>query len=213
MAFGYSNLCSTFREREREELDKRTNLKDYNPKARALVSTVWDRVRNYTEAKDYQGGLGVVNQALERDVSKLPRDQQGAARRKLLYKKGYLHEFRGTYEMADLPLSDLRRKEQFLQAIEAYIDADMVIGYGSDYLLRVSEAAGGAELPDLQVAALQKAFGGDNFVLADRSDMGLQAIMGDLERRAEDVVRFPSVPGGGEAKLLKDIHLPSAEDN
>lgn len=202
-------------ESESEALFARIDLKNSHPKARELVGEVFGRVKNCTEAKDYRLGLEIVREALDSQVKKLPIDEQDAARIKLFYKKGYLHEARATFEMEELPLSDPRRKAQFFQAIEAYIDADLQVegGLVSDYALRVSESAAGAELSDLQVKALTKAFGEDNFVLADKNDAGIGIMMQDVMRRSGDAVSLGCVPGGKEAIEYSDIHLPGEHSN
>lgn len=202
-------------ESESEALSARIDLKNSHPKARELVGEVFGRVKNCTEAKDYRLGLEIVRQALDSQVEKLPIDEQDAARRKLFYKKGFLHEAIGTWEMENLPLSDPKRKAQFFQAIESYIDADLQVegGLVSDYALRVSEAAGGAELSDLQVKALTKAFGEGNFVLADKGDAGIGIMMQDVMRRSGDAVSLGRVPGGKEVIKYSDIHLPGEHSN
>lgn len=202
-------------EPERGAFLAKVDLKNNHPKARRVVSNVRDKVRNYTEAKDYSGGLEIVNRALDTEVEKLPPDEQAAARRRLLFTRGHLYECRGTFEMAELPLSDPRRKAQFLQAVESYMDADLQVegGLVTDYALRLSEAAGGAELPDLQVAALAKVLGNNNFVLADKGDAGVGAIIQDLTRRATDTNTLGRVPGGGDVNLYSDIRLPDEHSN
>lgn len=202
-------------ESESEALSARIDLKNSHPKARELVGEVFGRVKNCTEAKDYRLGLEIVREALDSQVEKLPIDEQGAARRKLFYKKGYLHEARATFEMEKLPLSNPQRKAQFFQAIEAYVDADLQVegGLVSDYALRVSEAAGGAELSDLQVKALTKFFGKGNFVLAGKNDAGIGIMIQDVMRRSGDVVSLGRVPGGNEVIEYSDIHLPGEHSN
>lgn len=202
-------------ESESEALSARIDLKNSHPKARELVGEVFGRVKNCTEAKDYRLGLEIVREALDNRVEKLPIDEQDAARRKLFNKKGYLHEARATFEMEELPLSDPRRKAQFFQAIEAYIDADLQVegGLVSDYALRISEAAGGAELSDLQVKALTKAFGEGNFVLADKNDAGIGIMIQDVMRRSGDAISLGFVPGGNEVIEYSDIDLPGEHSN
>lgn len=202
-------------ESECEALSARIDLKNSHPKARELVGEVFGRVKNCTEAKDYRLGLEIVKEALDSQVEKLPIDEQDAARRKLFYKKGYLHEARATFEMEELPQSNLQRKAQFFQAIEAYIDADLQVkgGLVSDYALRISEAAGGAELSDLQVEALTKAFGRDNFVLAGKDDAGIGIMIQDVMRRSGDAVSLGRVPSGKEVIEYSDIHLPGEHSN
>ena len=202
-------------EQEQNTFFARVDLKNNHPKARQVVGKVFDKVRNCTEAKEYRLGLEIVNQALDTEIEKLPTDEQDAAKRKLFYKKGYLHEARATWEMGDLPLSDPRRKAQFFQAIESYIDADLQVegGLVSDYALRVAEAAGGAELPDLQVAALTKVFGDNNFVLIDKGDAGIGIMIQDMARRAGNTVNLGQVPGGTDVIQYSDIHLPDEHSN
>lgn len=202
-------------ESESEALAARIDLKNSHPKARQLVGEVFGKVKNCTEAKDYRLGLEIVREALDSQVERLPTDEQDAARRKLFYKKGYLHEARATFEMGELPQSNPQRKAQFFQAIEAYIDADLQVegGLVSDYACRVSEAAGGAEISDLQVEALTKVFGKDNFVLAGKGDAGIGIMIQDVMRRSGDAVSLGRVPGGKEVIEYSDIHLPGEHSN
>lgn len=201
-------------ETEREVLSGRIDVK-LHPKGRELIHQIKDKVRNCREAKDYRLGIEIVTQALETEIERLPKDDQDAARRMLLFEKGHLHECRATFEMEKAPLSDPRRKAQFFQAVESYMDADLQVkgGLVTDYALRLSEAAGGAELPDLQIAALAKAFGNNNFVLVGKGDAGAGAITQDLMRRSTDTTVLGHVPGGGDATLYSDIHLPDKNSN
>ena len=125
--------------------------------------------------------LDLVDQRLKHAETTFSGDDLLTARRYAFYRRGYVQEHIATFgAYSKLPLGDPMRTVCFLSAARDYMLADLELGCVTDYGLRVSECFGGARNGQVQMAALDKCFGGLGVTLVHSKSPDM-IIVKDLE--------------------------------
>lgn len=184
------------------------------PEIEKFLGGVRAKVHNELDSHDYEGAINILTNAFQEASQQFTDDHVTTVQRFIWYRAGFVHEHRATYgDLSKHPLGDNDRTACFLKAATCYMQADLLLGYVSDYAGRVAESLGGAGALYGSFAgkAIQKLFG-DNTLIIDPDDAGGQAMVQDLKRRSKDT-RKGLMPGGGDVSFVSGDDLPSTNSN
>lgn len=185
-----------------------------SPAVEAFLTKLREDVGKRIESDDYGKAVDILANAYEQAVQNFSGDLITTLHRFIWYRSGFVHEHRATYgDLSKKPLGDKDRTACFLKAATCYMQADIVLGYVSDYGLRVSESLGGAGplYGEFSMRAITKLFGNDVIVIGPNDNAGRAAVK-DLKRRSKNV-RKEIVPGGGDMHLVSKEDLPPEDSN
>lgn len=149
--------------------------------------------------------LDLINQRLADAERMFSGDELLTARVFTLRGRAYIKEHLATFGgYSKLERDHPFRTVCFLTSAIDYMQADLELGCVTDYGLRISECFGGVGIGKLQMAALEKCFGGlENVTLIGRNDPNAMIMVSDLLRRATETIDLGQVPGGGSAVVIK----------
>lgn len=184
------------------------------PEIEKFLGGIRAKVKKELDDKDYEGVVNVLTYAFQESTQRFGGDQITTVQRFVWYRAGFVHEHRATYgDLSKKPLADKERTACFLKAATCYMQADLPLGYVSDYACRVAESLGGAGALYGSFAgkAIQKLFGDDTLVIS-KNDPGGEAMVQDLKRRSKDIQKG-LVPGGGDIHLISRDDLPPKNSN
>lgn len=168
-------------------------------------------VSKLVEEKDHFEALRLADQRFLDAEKIFLGDDLVTARIFTLRRRGWVKEHLATFgEMSKYPLGDSMRTLCFVGGAMDYMQGDVELGCATDYGMRIAECLGGAQIPELQVAAIVKLFG-ENITI-----VGVNGVDGicvkDLARRAFKTINIGQVPAGHTAKIIA-VNMPDTESN
>lgn len=184
------------------------------PEIERFLGGVRARVSKKLDTYNYDDAVDLLTDAFQESNRQFSGDHVTSVQRFIWYRTGFVHEHRATYgDLSKKPLGDRNRTACFLKAASCYMQADVLLGYVSDYAGRVFESLGGAGplYGEFAGRAIQKLLGQD-VVIVGSNDPGGQAVAKDLKRRSNDT-RKGLVPGGGDVSFVRRDDLPPINSN
>lgn len=184
------------------------------PEIEKFLGAVRANVKKELDSGDYESAINVLTQAFKESSEQFSGDFITTVQRFLWFRAGHVHEHRATYgDLSKKPYGDTDRTASYLIAATCYMQADIALGYVSDYAVRVSESLRGAgPLYGSFAGNATRKFSGQDVVIIGPDDPAGQVIALDLVRRSKDT-REGLVPGGGDVNLISNKDLPPDKSN